>query len=1106
MINRKPLVYRLTEGLFLVFIALHLVKRELVTTAFKLGIPKHIDRMMIMLIAGAALARLAVFLFNNRSEGKRWIKWIAAALMTDAVYFMVYMEHHHKFLVFLAVLTLGTVGMEYDRIIRAYIAVTALILASAVMMAWCGGITNYVYIRGVELRSAWGIGYPTELASYFFFLAMFLWATCRKTRGLWFLVPGVVVLVLSDYVAGSRTCTVCCIAFLLAVCAEYVLFEGNLKDRFAGLRRLLARPAEILLCSAFPVLTIVMNALVFAYRRGNSVITRIDQIMSGRLANSAAVYDEYGLSLFGNFFKQIGNGGTTFVRSDVHFVDISYNLILLRYGIVMLILLNVLWVLMTRRLIRNRDYRLALVMVLIAIHAAVEHHFTEINFNILLAMPFAVMTAARPDAQSTAGTAATEVPATEYHGKHGRTDTGPSRLPVYAGWGIGAVLIGIAAFICPLLLRRARTVITLSGLSEEAEGRRLLFAASLILVMITAAGIYAIFRLLKDAVNGKAGHRILYAGLTAALVLVICASWAGTSGRVAAGMEKNIDLLEEERSAIETVQSAGGRLYAYGLPEIYNKAFGNVSTSLLDGEELARHRDTTIIFDKDIDSACFFNTGHLYTQISDEHALFTNDAKAIKALQDKGYHLTGYFPVRFTIDMAEEAADNDKTLQEDGSILLAGENEKLKKGPRTDLRGGFYTFSSELALPESDAGKKHSAEDMVCIIKIKADKGETDLFEMPVYYSQFDNAGKFTSKFRFNMPESQKVDFRILPQGDSSVIVKSMSYQKTPDYDIHATYDEAWNRVREDYYDLEGNPYTGSWGYAAKEMTYDPAGHIISEIYFDQNNEETLNTTGYCEIKRTFNVLGQDVRDEYYGVDGKRIALPAGHSAVTYTYDEYGQLIESCFFGTNDEPVLVGEEAWGGYHKATRNYDEEGRIIREDFFGLDNLPVTLKEGYSYREYEYDDNGNRIRETYYDQNGNKTPNSYGNAEVRREYDVNNRKIRESYYGSNDKQINLKTGQASTEYEYDDRGNEYQVFYYDADGKPVLVGGETWGGYYSIRRTFDIINRVAREEFLDTRGELTEVREGFASRVPLYDENNAVTGYRYYDLDGNEIKIN
>ena len=993
-INRKPLACRVTEDLFLAFIGLYLLKLDLVTTTFKLKLPDHIDRLLIVLLAAAAMARLAAFLISSRSDSRRWLGWIAAALVTDAVYFMVYMEHHYKFLVFLAVLTLGTVGMEYDRVLKVYVTVTALILASAVSMAWCGGITNYVYIRGVEMRSAWGIGYPTDLASYFLFLVMFLWAICRKTRGIWFVLPGLLVLLLSDAVADSRTSTVCCIAFILTVCSEYVFLEGNLKDRFAELRKLLAKPAEVLVCGAFPILTVLMNALVIAYRRGNSVVTRIDAIMSGRLSIAAGVYDEHGVSLFGTFFEQIGNGGTTFVRSNVNFVDISYNLILLRYGIVILILFNVLWVLMTRRLIRNRDYRLALVMVLIAIHAAVEHHFIEVNYNILLAMPFAVMTAPAPDALSAA--AASGDADAGYRSRHDRRETVAKRIPAYAGWGIGAILAGIAAFLCPLLLRRARTVITLSGLSEEVEGRRILFVVSILLASVTLAGIYAVYRLLRSAVNGNTKHRKLYACTAVCFFLAVGACWTVTSGYVAEGMEKSIDMLEEERSAIETVQNAGGRLYAYGLPEIYDKCFGNISTSLFDGEELARYKDTTVVFNGDVDSLCFFNTGFLYTQISGEHALFTNDRKVINALQEGEYHLTGYFPLKVNVDMKTEAEDNDLALQEDGSILLRGEDEDLKKGPRTDLRGGPYTFSCDLALPQEE-NTAPSEDDELCRIRITADKGDTVLFDTAVYNSQFDENGRYTAEIRGTIPDSMKVDIRILPDEEDSVYVRSMAYQKTPEYDVHSTYDENGNKTREDYFDLKGKPYAGNWGYTSREMEYDSGGNIIKETYYDVKGDKTLNTEGYCELRRTFNILGQNIKEEYFGLDGSKTALETGQAATCFEYDDYGRVTGITFYDINDEPVMIGAVPGSGYHKIVRDYDEDGHIIRECFLGIGGEPEVCTEGYSACEYKYDENGNMTGVIFYDQQGNKAVLSGGYCEVRREYDDNNIMISESYYG-------------------------------------------------------------------------------------------------------------
>ena len=118
-------------------------------------------------------------------------------------------------------------------------------------------------------------------------------------------------------------------------------------------------------------------------------------------------------------------------------------------------------------------------------------------------------------------------------------------------------------------------------------------------------------------------------------------------------------------------------------------------------------------------------------------------------------------------------------------------------------------------------------------------------------------------------------------------------------------------------------------------------------------------------------------------------------------------------------------------HKVNTGYGHS------NFYDIDGNPVTLREGYAYREYEYDVNGKRIREVYYDQNGNKVLNSNGNAEVRREFDTNKRIIREAFYDIEGELTEIRGGYASREPVYDENNTITGYRYYDIDGNEVKI---------------------------------------------------------------------
>ena len=92
-----------------------------------------------------------------------------------------------------------------------------------------------------------------------------------------------------------------------------------------------------------------------------------------------------------------------------------------------------------------------------------------------------------------------------------------------------------------------------------------------------------------------------------------------------------------------------------------------------------------------------------------------------------------------------------------------------------------------------------------------------------------------------------------------------------PYYRIDYTYDNAGNRSRERYYDLDGNP--------------------------------VLCNGGYAIVYREFNSRKQVDYEKFYGVDGFAVKLDDGSSCVRYTYDDEGNLLYSTKYDYYDHVI-----------------------------------------------------------------------------------------------------------------------------------------------------------------------------------------------------------
>ena len=157
-------IYKLLELLFLTLVGIYLFYRVARITTFGLVFPTDFEGNLLIVMTVVAVLRL----FSTPL--RRWKT--LAALGFALVYCLVYRSDGYRFLLFLAVMTVGLIDIDYRKILRVYVASVGIITSCAVFAGVIGAITNLVYTGiGRGLRSAWGIAYPTDFAKLFFYIA-----------------------------------------------------------------------------------------------------------------------------------------------------------------------------------------------------------------------------------------------------------------------------------------------------------------------------------------------------------------------------------------------------------------------------------------------------------------------------------------------------------------------------------------------------------------------------------------------------------------------------------------------------------------------------------------------------------------------------------------------------------------------------------------------------------------------------------------------------------------------------------------------------------------------------------------------------------------------
>lgn len=1089
------------------------------------------------------------------------------AVVFAFVYGMVYRADGYSFLLFLAILTVGFIDIDYRKIFKVFVLSAGVLYLATLLAGLLGVITNFVRIKE-GMRSAWGMCYPTDCASLGLFLLMALWVVCRKLPDWTMLLITAAYGLLAWFVTRSSTSTICTVLLFCAML--YHGFESRYRANHAkpGWTQ---KCVDLFATVAFPLLALCIFGLMLAYARGLNIGYRIDALLSKRLQYQVNAFKIHGLNPFGTPFVMNGDGFSVFPQRNYTFVDSSYVLILLRYGWVTLIMLCLSWCWTVRKAIRCDDRRLVLIMCIIAIHSFSEHHFIDGHFNVLVTMPLAAFL---PLPQHDAAARGTER----------RAD--PKTV---AAWAVAVLLLIAAACLTgPTLLSWVKTVLEIMHYGHGEHGLRLLcvMLAALVGVCLVAWAVSAIVK----AVLNRGGLRACLPAVAALALCAVAASglWLYGNRRIDEAVVANEAMVEADREALEiAVRAAGGRVYSGVLPDVYARRIDGLDKAALFEDDLARLRGDSALLPSDTERGVFIDNGFLYIPVSDAHAIYSGDRKVVEALAEAGYHPTGYYSGVQHVDLEEASIQNELAYDPQTGLRLDGASPGMRSGPWQDLYGGRYTATWTLSLPEGATGN----DGVACTLSVTIDKGENVILEKEVRFRQFDEQGQASVSVPFVIQDSRKVAFEAWSEPGCQVDIREVRFVKTPNYDVHTFYDgklreirdeyynadgqrilrkDGWSAcdyeydrygnvaliryydcedrltlirdgyaqqrftcdargqaVREEFYGTDGALIVGAKGYAAVEREFDAAGNAVVERYYDENGEPYAISAGYAEVRRAFNDANQAVREAYYGVDGARTTLADGYSGIDQTYDGAGNVASVRYLDAEDRPVTIAD----GYAGVRKAYDGLHQVVREAYLDAEGRPVLNARGYAAIEREYDDVGNAVVLRFYGVDDRPVITSSGYAEVRRDFNDRKQVVRERYFGVDGKPAALGDGQYGVEIGYDDVGNQSMRRYLDAEGQPVTAAPgyaevrrefnsrrqkvkETYygvngrpvavaDGYYGFEQSFDAAGNVSSRRYLDDQGNATLTAKGYAQWRRTYDARKNVTREEYLGIDGEPV---
>lgn len=890
------MLFQVTEWAGLIVVMHLCIFRFLETTTFRFPFDSTFRRITLAALIGLGALRLLICTgrdirpASTKKEKEAVILKAIAMIALSAPCFIIAIRFGYKQFVYIPFAALCLYGTDTDKILKAFTICIGTMLAVTILNALSGSIENILYLGGRKgrLRGSYGVGYPTDFASYFIFLFLFFWASQkRRDIGHTAVVFGLALLMtygIHTY-PRSDTSTICGIVIALAVLYDWL--HERVISRHEG-TKWITKIVDLFTIGAFPLFGIGVYSLTWLYGHGNSFAVQLDKWMSNRIHLTWDSYIKYGIHAFGALTPQNGAGGSLIHTETYEFLDSSYGLLLIRYGCVFTLIVAVLWVWMTRKAIKTGHRRLALAMAIIAFHSISEHHFPEINYNILLVMPLCHFALIRQSEEKRIITKET-----------------------LAGWLAGLAVALPCIFLLPGMLSRTRA---LFAIREWTGGGEKVLGALFYWLIWFAIAIFAwilLRRLLKQILMKQPKDKKIYRPILAGLLAMILAGTAGfvwINRQVSDGMQAYDSQITADTAAVETVlNTAEEPVYAGQTEEFYKRAFSGFSDRILSPEEICRNGRGSLFLEHDNEGYQLINTGALYTEISPYTGLFTYDDAVIEALEAKGYRFHGYFSAERQVDLAKEARRNGLEQTENGLLILQGEGHSIISGPDLDQFKGTYTVTFDLQLTEEEQ-PKHTTGEEIATLLVSEQLGKIIRSEQVIHAGDFSPEGKLTASLNYKVGSTRGVEYLVICRDNTELLVDQIAWRSNPDTDIRREYTEEGRIQRERYFTEEGEPFEQTAGYYGKGYEYDSWGNVVYIQYFDRMDQPIRTTNGYA--------------------------------AIEYAYDDAGNRILERYLDENGKPVLVSE----GYAELHREFNSDHQVIKETYYDENGNPVTLAQG------------------------------------------------------------------------------------------------------------------------------------------------------------------
>lgn len=273
----------------------------------------------------------------------------------------------------------GARNVGFKKIAILSIWVTALTVLFVIISSYIGIVDNYIEVSGNRVREYIGFKYALFPSMYMLNITfMFVYLCKNKTYKDKLYVIFFIAVLASNFWFYVKTDSKTNFYLAILMLMISLFFNKNIALFFKN------KIIKFLSIFSYVISAFISFLLTIKFDYGNQLLNFLNRVLANRLRLGQQSLERYGVNLFGQNIKWVGNGLNQFgvqSKGEYNYVDSLYIQILQKYGFVFFIVFLVVLSLFLYKLLNEKEYHIVLILVIVSLHSIIDNLSLYIWYN-----------------------------------------------------------------------------------------------------------------------------------------------------------------------------------------------------------------------------------------------------------------------------------------------------------------------------------------------------------------------------------------------------------------------------------------------------------------------------------------------------------------------------------------------------------------------------------------------------------------------------------------------------------------------------------------------------------------------------------------------------